>query len=260
MFSLQLLTRTLATKSSTTGTLPAAMFAILLFTSSTLFAQVKIGTNPTTINAANNLEVESSTTGKKVSIDKTTSKVTIADGSQADGNILTSDVNGEATWKKQKMTSIYTFQQPAGVLLNLPTGPGCNSLSCATDLNRNGSFTITNAVNDIVFDIAGFYSVGNNSVALLFNFYLAVDLVTPGVFVAVDGFGVSHSGLSCSAGTANYKSILKNLPPRTYNVKVYASAFTNTGTVAKLGIGSEAYPGCGINDFAKQNLIISVSQ
>ncbi|WP_254411164.1 hypothetical protein [Dyadobacter diqingensis] len=239
----------------------SAMFTGLsLLGSTAAFAQVKIGTNPTTINPANNLEVESSTTGRKVTIDKTTSKVTIADGTQGDGYILTSDPSGEASWKKQKITSTYTFQQPAGILLNLPNGAGCNMLSCATDLNRNGSFTITNAVNDIVFDIAGFYSVGNNSVALLFNFYLAVDLVTPGVFVAVDGFGVSHSGISCSAGTANFKSILKNLPPRTYNVKVYASAFTNTGTAAKLGIGSEAYAGCGINDYNKQNLIISVSQ
>lgn len=62
-------------------------------------AQVKIGSNPTTIGANNNLEVEASTSGRKVSIDKTTGKVTIADGSQGNDRILTSDVNGTATWK-----------------------------------------------------------------------------------------------------------------------------------------------------------------
>ena len=76
-----------------------AMFATALLFSSAAFAQVKIGTNPTTINAANNLEVEASTAGNKVSVDKTTGKVTIADGSQATGNILTSDANGVATWQ-----------------------------------------------------------------------------------------------------------------------------------------------------------------
>jgi hypothetical protein len=75
--------------------LSAGMF----FSSSVVFAQVKIGSNPTVINPNNNLEVESATAGNKVSIDKTTGKVTIADGSQGDEKILTSDANGQATWK-----------------------------------------------------------------------------------------------------------------------------------------------------------------
>lgn len=77
----------------------SCILAATIFTSSTLFAQVKIGSNPTIINPANNLEVESSTPGNKVSIDKTTGKVTIADGSQGDQKILTSDPNGVATWQ-----------------------------------------------------------------------------------------------------------------------------------------------------------------
>lgn len=75
-----------------------ALFAGSLFLSSSVFAQVKVGTNPTTINAANNLEVEASG-GSKVSVDKTTGKVTIADGSQGAAKILTSDANGVATWQ-----------------------------------------------------------------------------------------------------------------------------------------------------------------
>ncbi|GLU56950.1 hypothetical protein [Dyadobacter frigoris] len=75
---------------------------IFLFTllsgSSAVLAQVKIGTNPTTINAANNLEVEASTAGRSVSVDKTTGKVKIADGSEGNAKVLTSDANGVATW------------------------------------------------------------------------------------------------------------------------------------------------------------------
>jgi hypothetical protein len=48
-------------------------------------AQVKIGTNPTTIEATSNLEVEASTTGRKVKVDKTTGQVTIADVLRAQG-------------------------------------------------------------------------------------------------------------------------------------------------------------------------------
>jgi hypothetical protein len=62
-------------------------------------AQVKIGSNPTTIDPNNNLEVESTDPAKKVSINKNSGKVTIADGSQGNGYVLTSDANGMATWQ-----------------------------------------------------------------------------------------------------------------------------------------------------------------
>jgi hypothetical protein len=51
----------------------------LLFGSSAAFAQVKIGTNPTTIEPNSNLEVEASTPGRKMKVDKTTGQVTITD-------------------------------------------------------------------------------------------------------------------------------------------------------------------------------------
>ncbi|MCF2445023.1 hypothetical protein L0657_13735 [Dyadobacter sp. CY345] len=77
----------------------ALFAACMLLGSSAVFAQVKIGTNPTTIDPANNLEVESSTAGNKVSVNKTTGKVTIADGSQGNDKILTSNAAGVATWQ-----------------------------------------------------------------------------------------------------------------------------------------------------------------
>jgi len=80
-------------------TLSMAVFAaVMLFNTSEVSAQVKIGSNPTVINAANNLEVEASTTGRKTSVDKVTGQVTIKDGTEGDGKILTSDVNGASRW------------------------------------------------------------------------------------------------------------------------------------------------------------------
>jgi hypothetical protein len=57
-----------------------AVLSLLLLSSSALFAQVKIGSNPTTIDTTNNLEVEASTAGRKMKVDKTTGQVSIADG------------------------------------------------------------------------------------------------------------------------------------------------------------------------------------
>jgi hypothetical protein len=92
----------LSTKEFCTMMLGAAM----LVASQGVFAQVKIGSNPTVINPANNLEVESTDPTKKISINKTTGKLTIADGSQGDTKILTSDANGVATWQSQSSLAI----------------------------------------------------------------------------------------------------------------------------------------------------------
>lgn len=78
----------------------------LLFSSSALIAQVKIGTNPTTINAANNLEVEASTAGRVTSVNKTTGQVTVKDGTEGVDKVFTSDANGGASWQKVTSASI----------------------------------------------------------------------------------------------------------------------------------------------------------
>lgn len=75
---------------------------VMLFTASALVAQVKIGSNPTTIGSNNNLEVESST-GKKTSIHKGSGKVTIKDGTEGLNRVLTSDAVGVASWKSQQL-------------------------------------------------------------------------------------------------------------------------------------------------------------
>jgi hypothetical protein len=84
--------------------LPKTFYAVMLgaamlLGSSNVFAQVKIGTNPTTIEPNSNLEVEASTAGRKTKVDKTTGQVTIADGTQGAGKVLTSDAAGGASWQ-----------------------------------------------------------------------------------------------------------------------------------------------------------------
>lgn len=66
---------------------------------SSCYAQVKIGTNPTSIDGSANLEVEASTSGRKVLVNKTTGKVTIKDGTEGAAKVLTSDAGGNAEWK-----------------------------------------------------------------------------------------------------------------------------------------------------------------
>ena len=73
--------------------------AAMLLGSSNVFAQVKIGTNPTTIEPNSNLEVEASTAGRKTKVDKTTGQVTIADGTEGAGKVLTSDAVGGTSWQ-----------------------------------------------------------------------------------------------------------------------------------------------------------------
>lgn len=73
--------------------------AAMLLGSSNVFAQVKIGTNPTTIEPNSNLEVEASTAGRKTKVDKTTGQVSIADGTEGAGKVLTSDAVGGTSWQ-----------------------------------------------------------------------------------------------------------------------------------------------------------------
>lgn len=76
-----------------------AFFAVTILFSFSVFAQVKIGTNPTTIDPNSNLEVEASTAGRKMKVDKTTGQLTIQDGTQAAGRVFTSDANGNGSWQ-----------------------------------------------------------------------------------------------------------------------------------------------------------------
>lgn len=270
------------TKHLFSKTLCTALFAGALFLgSSAVFAQVKIGTNPTTINAANNLEVEASTAGNKVSIDKTTGKMTIADGSQGVSRILTSDASGVATWKTIKSTSVTSFPQttPGSVFTITPTPGGTSAAggsycslpaigaspvpACAIDLQRNASFATSTASNDVIFDLTGLLTVASNTNGQVQIFVLLyVDKTTPGVYELVDSYAVSAAPANCTATYLNYKTSLKNLPARSYNVKTYAIKWVNQSTsTAQVGIGAPAITSvCGQSDYPNQKLTVTVSE
>ncbi|MHA4737674.1 hypothetical protein [Dyadobacter sp. MSC1_007] len=82
-----------------TAIFSAFVLTLGLAISSVSHAQVKIGSNPTTIDPNNNLEVEASTPGRKTAINKTTGQVTITDGTQGAGKVFTSDANGGGSWQ-----------------------------------------------------------------------------------------------------------------------------------------------------------------
>jgi hypothetical protein len=82
------------------------LFLALLCFAMNVNGQVKIGSNPTTIEATSNLEVEASTAGRKVKVNKTTGQLTIKDGTEGMDKILTSDANGAAIWKAPEVLGI----------------------------------------------------------------------------------------------------------------------------------------------------------
>ncbi|MGM9512391.1 hypothetical protein ACS5NO_31955 [Larkinella sp. GY13] len=97
---------------------------IALFTSTLVAqAQVKIGTNPTVAAPTSNLEVEASTPNRKVKVDKTTGQLTIQDGTEGTGKILTSDAVGGASWQLPYSTTVITglSSPPLGAYINPPT-------------------------------------------------------------------------------------------------------------------------------------------
>jgi hypothetical protein len=119
-------------------------YTAMLLGSSNVFAQVKIGTNPTTIDPNNNLEVEASTPGRKTAINKTTGQVTITDGTQAAGKVFTSDANGGGSWQT--------------------SGTGCASFDAKGDNTTTpvvdiGVFTpVALVANNIVYSPSGAYN------------------------------------------------------------------------------------------------------
>ncbi|MGN7886216.1 hypothetical protein ACN9ML_01910 [Dyadobacter endophyticus] len=116
--------------------------AAMLLGSSAAFAQVKIGTNPTTIEPNSNLEVEASTPGRKTKVDKTTGQVTITDGTEGAGKVLTSDAVGGTAW--QYPLSGAMVNGTLGNQITVATGAGTQTYSGASiTLPRAGTYMVT---------------------------------------------------------------------------------------------------------------------
>jgi|GEM_PF-2556820 len=84
------------------GVLAMFVFTMVQYT----YAQVKIGTNPTTIESTNNFEVEASMPDRKLKVNKTTGQLTIKDGTEGMDKVLTSNAEGEASWKAPEVLGI----------------------------------------------------------------------------------------------------------------------------------------------------------
>jgi hypothetical protein len=152
------------TKKQFTTKLWTALFgAAVLLSSSELMAQVKIGTNPTTIGATNNLEVEASTAGRKTSVDKVTGQVTIADGTQGTGKVFTSDANGGGSWQKPVQDVDVLFSVVATTTTAIPTGAGVPDTKInygSAVFDKNNNFNL--GTDQLTLPSSGFYlfSVG----------------------------------------------------------------------------------------------------
>ncbi|GLU56212.1 hypothetical protein [Dyadobacter frigoris] len=263
---------------------------------SAVFAQVKIGTNPTTINAGSALEIESTNKGllmPRISLANTTTwglaGIAAAGMHVYNTNAGITSTNtayptlvakiGEYYWDGTgwvalapiaKSTSISSFSQSTpgvAVYIASSNSPLCTfnggtpPPACAIDLNRNGTFTVATPINDITIDITGTYSVSYNDTQVNWYFLIAIDKTTPGVYEIVDNVYITHSGTGCSANYLNIKTALQNLPARTYNIKAYLAPWVDSGHDAWVGIGTQSSPGaCGSNDYLNQKMVVSVSQ
>jgi len=133
---------------------------LILFTASTLFAQVKIGTNPTTINTASNLEVEASMAGRKTSINKTTGQVTIADGTQKAGRVFTSDGYGAGSWQAGLLFAGYATTQSVG------EDNAGTTIDIIPEFDPESAWD--NTSKEYTIPVAGYYSISFSGV----NFFI----------------------------------------------------------------------------------------
>lgn len=286
------------TKRLTTRALAATKLTIiaLLFTSSALFAQVKVGDNPTVINAGSALEIESTNKGllmPRVSLTNTTTwglAGTAAAGMHVyNTNVAITSTNttyptltakiGEYYWDGtgwvaldtvSPKTVITSYMQSAGATVSLPAGgPTCAFLAipppaCAVNANLNGTLNITSSLNNVIIDVTGQYAAMLNGKTDM-KIVVYIDKTTPGVYEPVGFFTnvlaeTPSAALVCYATSFNYKLAVQNLPIRAYNIKVYIVPWNYTGSLAgTYGLGTSPVFGCG-SSTTSQFLITSVTQ
>lgn len=209
----------------TTTLFSALVFITALTISSTSFAQVKIGTNPTTIEPNSNLEVEASTAGRKMKVDKTTGQVTIADGTQGAGKLFTSDAVGGGSW------------QPAGPSVYMEANnTGSQTVVGASDYNRL-------VMPNEVADIGNNYDPATSQFTVpTTGYYMVMARTTKTQTSDAIAHSLSLSLLVNGSGPSQY--ILDALPDQQTgvggNVHFQATAFGlfNAGEVLELSIRS----------------------
>lgn len=136
--------------------IPAVFAIAVVFGSSSVFAQVKIGTNPTTIEPNSNLEVEASTAGRKMKVDKTTGQVSIADGTEGAGKVFTSDAAGGGSWQAAG-PSVYVEASNTGSQ-TIVGGSGFNRIIMPTEIVDIGN-NYNPATSQFTVPATGYYMV-----------------------------------------------------------------------------------------------------
>jgi hypothetical protein len=179
-----------------------------LLVSSVSFAQVKIGSNPTTIDPNNNLEVEASTPGRKTAINKTTGQMTITDGTQGAGKVFTSDANGGGSWQAAG-PSVYVEASNAGAQ-TIIGGSEFNRIVMPTEIIDIGN-NYDPATSQFTVPTTGYYMVmgrttkanTNNVDAHQLSFVLRVNgtLATQDILDALPGGETGVAGFVHFQGT-----------------------------------------------------------
>lgn len=193
--------------------------AAMLLGASSAFAQVKIGTNPTTIDPANNLEVEAAN-NKKVSANKTTGTLKVENKplAAATDSIVTRGADGEL---HQMSTARLLEQQNIAVTI------------------FEGTLNSTQAIPVIV---------ANNTLDQRINLtprpgYAGVwDAVNKQITLPSDGYYHFEAGISCLGTGPGGSSVLVtrifiggSVAPFDYNYAPISSAFGVSGSQAWSG-------------------------
>lgn len=120
-----------------------SLAAALLFGAHFAHAQVKIGSNPTTIDPNANLEVEPATADRTFRVNKNSGQVTIKDGTQGEGYIFTSDAQGNAKWAPPTGTvTTGTNSEPNPLKVDAPT---------VNQLTLNSPITLNKGVYTLIY-------------------------------------------------------------------------------------------------------------
>jgi hypothetical protein len=137
----------------------AAILSCMLGSTVMSFAQVKIGANPSTIDVSSAMEVEAAN-GNKTVVNKTNGQLRIQDGTQGADRVLTSDANGNASWKNiseaKVPATVFIGNHPGGTVLVADENGAVGSRVPITPVAAySANWDVTNKA--YVVPVAGYY-------------------------------------------------------------------------------------------------------
>jgi len=199
----------------------------------------------------------------------TASKVTIADGTQSDNAVLTSDASGMATWKPlptlQKFVTVKSTEQQHPILYQFnPTLTGAD----ARPLHMEMKFTPQAATDDFILDGIVHYNidnVGGERIGLAVAVYLddqpvgeefIRNNILPGCYGDYINVKYIVDPLAYQGRIGQERTISLYLKPkRNDNNQI----INGSPRITYVGIGTASSPGCGGSANRKNNRIILTS-